>query len=398
MRNSDLQVDIISDALANWALDVVVSGSIGAVESVRFIRALRRLGAKVTPWLTEGGAQFITETALAWAADSEVRTTFSGNATHIATSDAVLIIPASASMIGRIANGMTDTPASALVASHMGSKNPVLFLPNMHLSLSESPAVDANIKKIESFGAIRLQSRNEEGKNKFLDPKILADLVGNELNRSKTEDHPVLITMGSTRGYIDDVRYVSNYSSGKLGSLVSEELFRLGYATHVVSGPCPNKPHIYKKLQNTLTNDEMEKEALAAIRQGAKAAVMAASVLDFTPIEKKSGKIKSSASKMTVDFDHTSKIISQINPDSGIKVGFKLETDLTVVQAQKIAEEYMPKYGLSLFVLNDLADVSATEHKATIYEKGTQAPIQISGKAKLANYIAAHISTNLQVQ
>jgi phosphopantothenoylcysteine decarboxylase/phosphopantothenate--cysteine ligase len=323
-----------------------------------------------------------------------VRTKFSGDASHIACGDAAVVAPGSANIISQMVHGACNTPASALLQSYLGLKRPVLVLPNMHDSLAQSPAIAKNIESLEQIGATLMSPRLEEGKRKFPDPTVLADEVAHSLNKHHGHQS-VLITMGSTRGYIDDVRYVSNYSSGKLGSLVSEELYRQGFATHVVSGPCDNKPHAYGVLTNTLTNEEMEEQALSAVNAGAQAAVMAASVLDYTPRSKQAGKIKSDQTNLSVEFDQTSKIISNINPTTGIKVGFKLETGLTDQRAKEIAESYIPKYGLSLFVLNDLADVSASDHKAIIYDRRMQEVKRVEGKSSLARTIADHVSHEL---
>ena len=100
----DLHVTASSDALKGRRIDVVVTGSIAAVEAVRFIRSLRRLGAEVTPWLSQGGSSFITPMALTWAAGKETIVGFSGSASHIATGDAVVVAPASSSIIGTSRN------------------------------------------------------------------------------------------------------------------------------------------------------------------------------------------------------------------------------------------------------------------------------------------------------
>lgn len=407
--NTDLQVSRISAALDSWTVDVIVTGSIGAVESVRFIRALRRLGARVVPWLTDGGAQFVTETALAWAAASEVRRTFQGEATHIATADACVVAPASASFIGKMALGLTDTPASALVASHLGQNRPVLVLPNMHDSLLNSPGVHKNIETLKHWGLRFLESRNEEGKAKFPDPSQTADLVAHHLNRAKTRERgmnklSVLVTMGSTRGYIDDVRYISNYSSGALGSLVSEELFRLGLGTRVVCGPCPIKPRVYGRLVDVQTNDQMKAAALEALHEGASGAVLAASVLDFVPSTKLGGKISSKESGLTVEMRPAEKIIAAVTPTTlgnhpAPKVGFKLEVGLDEARAAKIAADYMQKYKLSLMVLNDLNDVDEKRHAAFVYESDAQgkhgAAERLVTKEAVAARIAAHVASRL---
>lgn len=400
MASSDLIVDPLSSALAGRTVDVVVSGSIGAVESVRFLRALRRLGATTEPWLTAGGARFVTETAVAWAAGRAVRTAFAGDASHIALADAVVIAPASASLIGRIAHGLTDTPASALVASHLGMKRPVLLLPNMHDSLMASPGVRENLAKLATWGVVVLGSRLEEGKQKFPDPATLADDVAHRLNAGWCASRaPVLVTMGTTRGYLDPVRYVSNYSSGKLGSLVAEELFRLGHPTHVVAGPAPHMPRVATQLVRVDTNDAMEHAALAALAAGAKAVIAAASVLDFVPKTRAKDKIPTKDGGLTVDLVPTKKIIAALTPKSGVKVGFKLETSLTDARAASLAEHYMRDLELSLFVINDLKDVDEARHRALVFTKGSDgkpdAPVTFDTKEALARAIAAHVSLGL---
>ncbi len=404
-QNSDLQVEARSAALSSWTVDVVVSGSIGAVESVRFIRALRRLGAVVTPWLTQGGAQFITPTALSWAAGTEVRQGFAGDASHIALADACIVAPASASLIGKVAHGITDTAAAALVTSYLGGKRPVLLLPNMHDSLALAPAVQDNVERLRGAGVHILEARSEEGKRKFPDPAQLADEVAHLLNaaawRQRGGAPGVLVTMGSTRGYIDDVRYISNYSSGALGTAIAEELYRFGFPTHVVAGPCQIRPQSYTTLAAPMTNDDMEAAALRAVAAGASAAVLAASVLDFAPENKTSGKISTAQNAtLAVPLVRTRKIIAAVHPASGIKVGFKLETGLDAAKAQAIAQDYMPRYGLSMLVVNDLADVDGARHQATVFtathgSHSPGAPVPVVGKRALAQRIAEHVRQRL---
>ena len=392
----DLQVELISSALAGRTIDVVVAGSIGAIESVRFIRALRRLGAQVVPWLTDGGAQFVTPMALAWAAGREVRRDFSGVATHLAAADACIIAPASASLLARLASGLTDTPTSALITSYLGCRRPVLALPNMHDSLAAAPAVQRNLETLKTMGLRLLPARLEEGKHKFPPPATLADQAAHALNQERVASRGVLITMGSTRGYIDDVRYISNYSSGALGSAMAEELYRLGYTTHVVSGACPIRPNAYSFFVEALTNDAMQDAAQAALDAGAEAAILAASVLDFIPVERVAGKISSSSSDvMTVTMAKATKIIASLQPSSKVKVGFKLEAALSMERALKLAADQIKVYGLSLVVLNDLAKVDQQQHEAILVQPGTITPEVITGKRAVAQAVAVHVDARL---
>lgn len=399
MLTSDLAVTPISDALAGVRLSFVVSGSIAAVESVRTIRALRRLGADVWPVLTHGGAQFITAEALAWASANHVTTNFEGLASHLASHDACIVSPASAALIGKIAQGITDSPAAALVASYLGAKRQVIVFPAMHESLLHSPAVAKNLTWLSEHACV-MTPRMEEGKAKAPEPAVAADEMAHKINQElqrlragKLANSSVLITLGTTRGYLDDVRYVSNYSSGRLGSLIAEELYRHGISTFVVAGPSPVKPTVATKLTHVETNDEMLSAAhkfFEGKASGPQAAVLSASVLDFIPSKREAGKMRSTAAEWNVRFVPTEKIISKISPTSGIKVGFKLESELDESSAQKWATDYMDRYGLSMFVANRLQDVDQNRHRAFVFEQKAASHI-VDSKENLAQTIAQHV-------
>ena len=383
MASNDLHVSQTSEALKARTLDVIISGSIGAVESVRFLRALRRLGAEVHPWLTHGGALFTTETALSWAAAHPTRTRFEGDASHIASYDACIIAPASANIIGKIAQGLTDSPATALVASYLGQKKPVILVPNMHDSLMQSPMVAFNLQKISAFCTV-LTAREEEGKQKFPDPKQLADQVAHLLNQAQSRKF--LITMGTTRGPIDDIRYISNYSSGALGSHIVEEFYRYGHRVHVVAGPCPVRPACFSTCTDVVTNEAMMDAVRSIAGAGIDGAIFAASVLDFVPNQKQAGKVRST-DELKVDFVRTPKIIAEVNQNLAFKVGFKLEVAANTHEREAIVKDYLQKYRLSHLVYNQLQDVSQTDHTAVVFTGSAQAPLPIKGKSNIAQYL-----------
>ena len=406
MLQSDLQVDLISNSLLGKKIDVLVSGSIGAVESVRFIRSLRRLGAEVFPILSNGAKRFVGEDALSWASGGkEVQTSFLGRLTHLASRDAMVVAPASANVIGKIAHGITDSPGSALAASYLGEGKPLIILPNMHGSLYNSPLVTKNIETLASMATI-LKPRAEEGKFKFPEPSVLADEVSHLLMRHWS-DRPVgasgvMVSMGSTRAYLDDVRYVSNYSSGMLGSLISQELYRFGCLTYVVAGSCQVYPRVFTELKLCQTNAEMESESLKLLDGKACAAICAASILDFLPTKKVEGKIKSkNHESIDIIMHRTHKIIAKIKPVGKVKVGFKLESHLTAEDAFTYAQTYMSKYDLSLMVINQLGDVSLDKHTALIYpreQNGVGDPILLKSKEEVARYVASHVYSSLTVE
>lgn len=399
---SDLAVKLVSEALAGIHLDVVVSGSIGAVESIRFVRALRRLGADVTPWLTQGGTQFVTPLALGWAAARECRTGFEADASHLAEGHACIVAPASASFIAKIANGITDTPAAALVTSYLGWKRPVIILPSMHDSLAHAPQVQANLEKLRTAApnVVILGSRLEEGKHKFPEPAVLADHCAHAYNnavlRNKHTHLRVLLTLGGTRAWFDDVRYIGNYSTGRLGTLVTEELHRLGLDVDVIAGAAEYLPRCYQSLTRVATNEDLAREADSIVKKGTDALVHAAAVLDFAPVQKTTGKTPSSSGKQTIELAPTPKIIDGMKSKGPAKVAFKLETGVDEKKAAEIARDYITRHGLSMLVVNNLADISADRHKAWIFEtkeagQPVDRPYEASSKDEVARAVARHV-------
>lgn len=389
---SDLHVEQSSEALKGTQIDLVITGSIGSVESVRFARSLRRLGAQVFPWLTKGASQFVTTTALEWACNQKVMTDFSGLESHLATRDGVVIAPASMNTIGAIAQGLASNPALALIASYLGQKKPVLVMPNMHDSLMQNPATQKSIKTLEDYGCTILQARTEEGKQKFPDPHILADQVAHCFNQSESQ---ILVSFGTTRGYIDDVRYISNYSSGSLGSHITEELYRWGVKVTAIAGPCKILPQSYCKLIHIKTNEEL-KQALCDEAKKCQSGVFATSVLDYAPAKRVTGKIKSNQETMSLELVPTEKLIGKHDFPDGKKVGFKLEPGITTTAAKAIASDYMSKYKLSLFIVNSMSEVSEHKHTAIVFEREkTQIgePLTVEGKRGLAQHIVKHLLT-----
>lgn len=391
MQLDDLAIEPISQALANQKIDVVVTGSIGAVEAVRFIRALRRLGAEIYPSLSEGAKLFTTESALSWAAANPVQSNFSGSVTHLATRDACLIAPCSADFAAKIAAGICDQACLALVASYLGQKKPVFLLPNMHNSLYNSPFFQNALSKLAENGVSIINSREEEGKQKFPEPKFLADQFAHAMNRKKfNSNSSAAVIMGSTRAYIDDVRYISNYSSGRLGCLITDELYRQGILTKVVCGPAKFMPLNYNSLVNVETHEELKTQSIKAAEES-DSVIMLASVLDFVPEKKISGKVSSHSDFNNISLKKTEKILPLLKPKRGIKIGFKLESLGNEAAMVEIARSYLEKYQLNYLVYNYLKDVSAENHRAQIFyldEKKSLLNKEIDGKAKLATTIA----------
>lgn len=392
--SSDLSVIVESPSLLSKKIDVIVSGSIAAVESVKTVRALRRCGADVRVVLTDGGTQFVTALALEWASNNPVQTKFEGQVSHLGEGDALLVAPASANFVSMAAEGRTDSPGLALFASYLGQKKPVVLTPCMHQSLEDSPIYKQQLTKLQEFVEV-LDPRIEEGKRKFPEPLEVADQVAHHVN---AKDASILVTLGSTKGYLDEVRYVSNYSSGTLGSLLCEELYRRGFTPHAVVGSCERKPRSYISQVDADTNEKM----LEAIQRLVKtfspvAAFFCASVLDYVPAKKEPGKLRSGQEDLTVDFRVTEKIISRVETSGALKVAFKLEPEVNKKLAREIAQKYASSYGLDMLVINALSEVSAHEHRAFLADPRDLDNMNVAqSKKEVVDALAQFLETRRQ--
>lgn len=397
-QNSDIRVDSLSKSLQGTTIDLVVGGSIGAVESVRFIRALRRLGARVNPIMSEGARLFTTITALEWASDNQVVDSFNGLAQHIATADFCLICPASASIISKVASGICDSPATTIIQSHIGQGNIVQLLPNMHNSLIDSPFINSNLEKIKNKITV-LEPRFGEEKIKFPDPKILADVVSHNYLHRKNPTN-ALVCMGSTKGFIDEVRYISNYSSGGLGTSITEELFRSGFNVHVICGNAQKLPCTYSTLTAVETNDEMLAACKNIMGQFSNEIhiIMLASVLDYEPASRAKGKIRSGSNDLSLQLIPTQKIIDQLNPRRGFaKVGFKLEPECNLNESKIIATNYIEKYNLTKVVINSLTKISSTNHEAFLIKAENSTDLIETKIANTKQEISASIKQHIEL-
>ncbi len=374
---SDLDVDLLSSALLGKKIDVVVSGSIGAVEAPRFLRALRRLGATVTPWLTRGAAQFTTPMALGWAAGGvEVVTDFSQSAKHIAAGDACIIAPASANFIEKIISGRMDSASSSLVQSYLGQKKPVIVIPNMHDSLAHSPFIEKNLQALKNFATI-ISPRHEEHKLKFPDPATAALQCAHWINKKKSS---IFITLGSTRSYYDEVRYLANYSSGAMGTEICKQAFARGFDVNAIVGPCEMRPDFLENYQTIVTAEEML-EAVRNTPDKNVAAFFVAAVLDYGFAQKNPGKTRSGQKDIQTTWIPTPKVIEAANHWTANKIAFKYE--VAAENLEEIALKYIDRYKLLGCFVNLKKDVSEKNHSGILYRKN-QKPLELTSKKDIA--------------
>ena len=393
----DTGVKESSQALRGVTLDWVVSGSIAAVEVVKAIRAVRRLGAQVRVTMTREAQRFITPTACAWASGNEVSTDWSPLADHIGEGDALVIAPCSASLLAKIAAAICDAPALSLAASYLGQGKPLIVHPCMHQTLAANPFLQDVYQRVTEQLSVIVPLK-EEGKDKFLPPQQLADEIAHRYNGGGKRGAAIIVS-GRTVASIDAVRGITNFSSGEMGMLLVAELYRQGFAAHVVSGLSEYHPAACSSLVKVNTPAEMGEQAQCLLQAHPDAAlVMVAAVLDFVPATAVDGKISSQQHELNVRLVPVPKLIQTLKARSQVKVVFKLPSNFDPEQdVEKTIGAYFDpqkKTQASLLVVNPWQAMSRGDYHAYLFSPDFSYTYAHS-KQDTARLISQHIAAKL---
>jgi phosphopantothenoylcysteine decarboxylase/phosphopantothenate--cysteine ligase len=221
-----------------------VTGSVAAVRAADIARLLMRHGAEVFAVMSEAATHIIHPDLLHWATGNPVVTKLTGAIEHVALAgnvalkaDCILVAPATANTIGKIAAGIDDTPVTSTVTAGIGEKIPLIIVPAMHQSMYEHPIVQENIGKLNKYGVTFLLPAVEEGKAKIAEPDEILDAVIALVTKKKMfAGKRFLITLGRTVEHIDPIRVLTNNSTGKMGSALARAALLLGAQVTVVAG------------------------------------------------------------------------------------------------------------------------------------------------------------------
>lgn len=393
----DTAVESLSTALRGKVLDWVVSGSIAAVEVVKAIRAVRRLGAQVRVTMTREAQRFITPTACAWASGNAVSTDWNAFADHIGEGDALVIAPCSASLLAKLAAAICDAPALSLAASYLGQGKLLLVHPCMHQTLAANPFLQDVYQRLHERVRV-IAPLNEEGKEKFLPPQLLAEHIAYHCNGAGAKG-AVLIVSGGTVGAIDAVRGIANFSSGMTGTLIAAELYRQGFDTHVVCGTGKHRPATYGSLVAANTPQAMHEHAQRLLDTHPDAAlVMVAAVLDFAPATPVAGKISSQQQELHVRCVKVPKLIHNLQPRSQVKVVFKLPATFDPQHdAKTMLADYFDLRGAtraSLLVVNPHAALAPENYRAYLFSPDFSYTY-VQSRHDTARCVSEHIAARL---
>lgn len=345
----DTSVRMNTDFLANQKIALVCGGGIASIEAPKLARELRRHGSSVQFFVTETCLKFIGIESLRWASQNEVIINPSGLAEHICTSDAVVVAPATADLISKVAHGICPDGATTLIQSALGLKKTIIFCPTMHESMSASPIFQQNQKKLQDIPHIYfLNARKEESKGKLQNPTLLAMNISHIVNQNRLhrKTRKVLLTLGGTRVMIDPVRCITNLSTGDLGLEVLKIFYAMGIETTVLAATTMKEIPDYDYSKKYFLPDYQDflhfmKDMDLSCYDGL-IHLLAAS--DFSPVQTEKDKITSSQSEFFIKLAKTQKIIDEISLQN---LGYKATAKLTsatnhdgIIQAKSMLNKY----------------------------------------------------------
>jgi phosphopantothenoylcysteine decarboxylase/phosphopantothenate--cysteine ligase len=392
----------LSDSLKGKSIALCITGSVGAVECVALARKLMRHGAEVHTVMSNMAQKIIHPFLMEWATGNAVTTELTGQIEHVALAgkhkdhvDLVMIAPATANTIGKVANGIDDTPVTTTVTSAIGSGIPLVVVPAMHESMYDHPAVIENIEKLKGMGAIIVSPRLEEAKAKIPTVKTIVDHVLAVLGPKDLEGKRFVVTAGPTRGWIDRVRFITNPSTGKMGIAVAQELLSRGAKVSLIVGPISESVPDQTKVERVITSKEMLESVLSELsKHKIDGFVSAAAVLDYEPSEKIDSKMASGAEDLSVKLVSTKKIIEEARKKQNnlFIVGFKVESGVSDKELDARAREKIKAGICDLVVANDeqkkgVAFGSDTNEVLIVGSKNFAKHVPLAPKREIARQI-----------
>ncbi len=322
-----------SNLLINKKIALCITGSISAIKSLDISRKLIRHGADVKAVMTEGAREIIHPYCMEYATGKKVITKISGLVEHIGIAgdhdknyDLILVCPATSNTISKAANGVEDTPVTNIISTALGSNIPIAIVPAMHLSMYNNSIIQKNITKLKKVGCMFLSPTIEDKKAKL--PKIsdIVDFSISNICKKDFGEKKVLVTGGPTKVKIDQIRYITNPSSAKMGIALSKALYFRGAKVKFICGDTSEYIPKCLDVSKVETYDEMYETVFEQLKSGYDFFISAAAVSDFEVREHKDSKLDSKKEHL-LKLIPTKKIISEVKkkyPNIKI-VGFKAE-------------------------------------------------------------------------
>ena len=344
-----------------------ITGGIAAYKAAELARLLIKAGSNVHVVMTKGAAEFVTPLTFQVLSKNPVHTemfslTQEAEVGHISLADRAdlfVIAPATANILGKIANGIAD---DLLTTSIMATRAPVLFAPAMNCNMYENSIVKGNMNKLKSYDYHFIDAETGElacgyeGKGRMAEPSDILEEIETILSPKDLEGERILVTAGPTFETIDPVRFIGNRSSGKMGYALARMAIRRGADVTLISGPSSLKPPRGVRFISVESAAEMRKAVMTNLKD-ATTAIMAAAVGDYTPVKAASSKMKKGKEPLSLELEKTLDILLEIGKKKGkrLLIGFAAETENLMANAKKKLKEK----NLDLIVANNVKEPGA---------------------------------------
>ncbi len=402
----------MANSLKGKKIILGITGSIAAYKSCYIIRGLIKLGAEVQVVITPSGKEFITPITLSALTGKPVISDFFAQRdgswnSHVDLglwADAMLIAPASASTIGKIANGIAD---NILITTYLSAKAPVFIAPAMDLDMFAHPSTQKNLNALRSYGNFIIEPATGElashlvGKGRMEEPEVIIQCLADYFaaKDGDLQGKTIMITAGPTYEKIDPVRFVGNYSTGKMGFSLADECASRGANVLLVTGPVQQKT----KYGNIHRYDVESADQMYAVAVGlfekSDAAILSAAVADFTIERPGAEKIKREGDELTLRLKPTKDIaafLGRTKKSGQVVAGFALET----TNEQQHAEDKLDRKNLDFIVLNSLNDKGAgfgyDTNKVSIIDENGKTDYPLRTKSEVAKDIIDRLAVLLR--
>ncbi len=385
---------------------LAVTGSIAAYKAATLIRLLVKEGAEVQVLMTALAKEFISPLTLATLSKRPILVDFfdptNGNwNSHVNLgmwADVYLVAPATANTIGKMANGIAD---NLVLTSYLSAKCPVLVAPAMDLDMFAHQAHLRNLELLKSVGNIIIEPASGElasgleGKGRMEEPENIVRFLNDFFTPKLLAGKKILITAGPTYERIDPVRFVGNYSSGKMGFALAEVCARMGAEVVLIAGPVMLKTqHVNIHRIDVESASQMYEKAVSEF-ETCDGAILCAAVADFTPTQSMDSKMKREKSNLQIELTPTKDIAAQLGEvklKDQFLVGFALETD----NEQANALSKMSRKNLDFIVLNSLNDANTgfgfdTNKISILHKDGMVKYFELKSKMAVAQDIVEEI-------
>jgi phosphopantothenoylcysteine decarboxylase / phosphopantothenate---cysteine ligase len=382
-----------SQLLKNKKIVLGVTGSIAAVETIKLARELIRHGAEIIPVMTLASTKIIHPDSLWFATGNKAIVELSGATEHVSycgkvknPADMLLICPCTANTISKIAYGIDDTSVTTFATTAIGSKIPVIIVPAMHLSMYYHKIIQKNIKKLKKIDINFIEPLIEKNKAKMPDINKIAASVIRILGKKDLSSKKILIIGGPASEKIDDVRVVTNRSSGKTAVFLAKNAFYRGADVEIWYGAGSELVPDYIKKTDVFSVNDILKLVQTKNLKKYNSIIVCSAISDYIPIKQK-GKISSDKEKIIVELKKAPKIISLLrkkSPKSKI-IGFKVED-----KKEKLSDKAMSllkNNNLDYVIGNTISGFEGDENEIWIFDKTGKKVHKKGKKENLTNIV-----------